>query len=657
MRPTPASAMNTPASSLTPTRWQSILLYLSLLLFLALIVRRAWLSDDAYITFRTIDNFLHGYGLVWNVGERVQAYTHPLWLFLLTVTSWITGELVFTSMILSIVISLASAALLTFRVAVSRMSAFYVIFVLLLSNAFVDYSTSGLENPLSHLILVAFFALFFGMASSFRKLAWLSLLAGLGTLNRLDLMLIFLPVLAYAWYEYHHWKGILALLIGMAPLALWEIFSILYYGFPFPNTAYAKLNTGIPSLELARQGLAYLGDSLRVDPLTLIVTSSGIVLAFFSRDRRTLPIALGIVLYLLYVVKIGGDFMSGRFLAAPLLCALVIIARFDLSTLSRQSLTTLTAATFVLSLFSYTPTLNIFETYPSQQERSVMVSGVGIANERRFYSETNELLRIEPRLGYPRHAWVLEGLNARQAGSLVLPRTTVGMYGYYAGPQVYVVDKMALGDPLLARLPAERDLEWRIGHFRRTTPDGYIESLSTGVNQISDSSLAAYYDRLSRITRGRLFDPLRLREIWRMNSGQNTSLIDFDAYAYPKMVHANLDEVSSPKKAGARWDAPGNLIFRDSGLEIDVQQANSPTQIQLSLDGDNGYQLVYLKDGRPIARQDVPAASPQRGRLAIHCLKVPPPAAQSGFDKIRIFAISGDKQYSLGHFLFSCLSF
>ena len=32
-----------------------------------------WITEDAYISFRTIDNFLHGHGLTWNPGgERVE---------------------------------------------------------------------------------------------------------------------------------------------------------------------------------------------------------------------------------------------------------------------------------------------------------------------------------------------------------------------------------------------------------------------------------------------------------------------------------------------------------------------------------------------------------------------------------------------------------
>jgi hypothetical protein len=41
------------------------------------------IADDAYISFRYLDHFLAGDGLVWNVGERVEGYTNFLWIRLL----------------------------------------------------------------------------------------------------------------------------------------------------------------------------------------------------------------------------------------------------------------------------------------------------------------------------------------------------------------------------------------------------------------------------------------------------------------------------------------------------------------------------------------------------------------------------------------------
>jgi arabinofuranosyltransferase len=59
-----------------------------LLAFYALIVlQNSWLHEDAFITYRTVDNLLNGHGAVWNVGERVPVYTHPLWFFVITLTN------------------------------------------------------------------------------------------------------------------------------------------------------------------------------------------------------------------------------------------------------------------------------------------------------------------------------------------------------------------------------------------------------------------------------------------------------------------------------------------------------------------------------------------------------------------------------------------
>ena len=65
-------------------------------LFTLVVVRTAWMCDDAYITLRTVDNFVSGFGPRWNVGERVQAYTHPLWMFMLALPYYFTREAYFT---------------------------------------------------------------------------------------------------------------------------------------------------------------------------------------------------------------------------------------------------------------------------------------------------------------------------------------------------------------------------------------------------------------------------------------------------------------------------------------------------------------------------------------------------------------------------------
>src|SRR5260370_18073588 len=46
----------------------------SLAFFLFIIVNDAWLSDDAYIFFRVVYNFVHGYDLTWTINEPLKTY-------------------------------------------------------------------------------------------------------------------------------------------------------------------------------------------------------------------------------------------------------------------------------------------------------------------------------------------------------------------------------------------------------------------------------------------------------------------------------------------------------------------------------------------------------------------------------------------------------
>jgi arabinofuranosyltransferase len=396
------------------------------------------------------------------------------------------------------------------------------------------------------------------------------------------------------------------------------------------------------------QGLRYMADSLQADPITLALLGSGLLLALLAKDRRNLMIAIGAGLYIAYVIWIGGDFMSGRFLAAPYLCSLLILALFDLSRLPKYGLGLLFGMILLLGLLSPTPTLNFWEVDLTAKERSAMVNDQKISNERRYYAWSTGLLRINRQSSRPAHPYAEDGVAARQAGPAVTRRITVGMFGYYAGPQVHVVDELALGDALLARLPARRVDQWRIGHFQRTLPAGYLESLRSRSNQLADANLAKYYDALLLVIKGELVDPQRLAAIWKLNSGQYDWLIDFDAYRYPKLVLVRLYQLDQPETQGSAWDAAGNFIFGESGIEIELDQRSQSKQIELSLDGDNAYQVVYLDETQELARQRLAAQSNQSG-MQTTCLETPPQASQAGFTRLRIFATHGDDRYSLGN--------
>ena len=97
----------------------------------------------------------------------------------------------------------------------------------------------------------------------------LALLASLLAFNRLDVGLLVLPALLHAaWLlRLPAWRP---LLVGFLPLIGWLLFSTVYFGFPFPNTAYAKLAVGIPAGELFAQGLGKVGHRREIVEAALV---------------------------------------------------------------------------------------------------------------------------------------------------------------------------------------------------------------------------------------------------------------------------------------------------------------------------------------------------------------------------------------------------
>lgn len=558
--------------------------------FGAVIVKNLWMTDDAYITFRTVDNFLHGYGLTWNTSERVQSYTHPLWMLLLAASNIFIRDIYFAALALCLVCSLGTVTTFALRISGSRLLAVFGLLALTTSRSFVDFSTSGLENPLTHLLLATFAMVFLRheqAAATFvayrtsiwetrlqravqtatgrvpwlarldagdRYLLALTLLAALATFNRMDTLLFYVPALGFAYYRWlakrkftaRSLLGALQILaVGFSPFIGWEIFATWYYGFPFPNTAYAKLDTGVSTTDYLVNGIHYLWDSARYYDPVLILIPLGFVLPLFFPGRRALPLVLGGCLYLVYVVKIGGDFMAGRYLTAELLLSLILLSRLPAPRVRSLGGVALILAFGACAIAGFEVTnATVYALHVKTGEtRYYRVIG----DERSVWGFATDIRNI----GVDAIPHVQEadwGRHARATHQTFIEGSAIGFLGYEAGPHVYVFDIYALNDPLRARLPTQAD--WRIGHFTRDTPAGYIETLKAGRSQIQDPDLARYYAKLSLISRGNLFDLTRLVTIVKMNLGQ----YDYLLRAYERRHHMTGRRPNLPRQvAGATW--------------------------------------------------------------------------------------------------------
>ena len=524
--------------SLITDRSFFIPLFVVIALFAIILFRTAWIHDDAYITFRTVDNFVNGYGLTWNVSERVEAYSNPLWMFLVSIPYFFTNEIYYTSIILSITISMIVILIFTFKISKTVIGAILGTGIFIFSTPFVDYSTSGLEDPLTHLILAFFLLVYIKSKNnfSFKTLFFLSIITAFGVVNRLDTLVLFLPCLVYAFLKLPKVKGLYIITIGLLPAITWKGFTLFYYGFLLPNTAYAKvLNTGISKNIILQQGVLYFENLAIWHPVTFFIIMLGISIPFIIKEKHLVPVILGIILYLIFILQMGGDYMSGRLFTAPLFVAIVVLSQCNFTTFRRMPLVALFAIVIVVGVI--TPFSPLF----SDEDYTNPFKGYAgyITDDRGYYNYGTGLLNNLDYREIPRHDWAIWGSEIGKRGDSLIIFKTIGMYGFYAGPQLHIVDRYGLGDPLISKLPIPKDQWWVIGHFTRTIPLGYMETLQSGENVIENKCLAKYYDKLSIITRGDLFDANRIQEIWKMNAGQYDYLLD--AYIHGQENFQNVD--------------------------------------------------------------------------------------------------------------------
>lgn len=609
-------------------------------LFAVVLVRTAWLSEDAYFTFRCVENWVNGYGPRWNVGERVQVYTHPLWFGLMSVSFFITRHMAASAFGLCFIFTGLTVYLLVRTLNRSWQATAVAMGVLIASKAFVEYSSSGLENPLSHFLLLAFFARFWADEDptptvANRKIFLTSLVGGGLVCNRMDLGLMLAPALLYwLWPPRFSFRRVGAIFWGFSPLILWEVTSLIYYGFLVPNTAYAKLGAEAPSDFAIKQGTGYFKNSLEWDPVTLVCIF--VVLFVTLRRFRACPkhavAAFGALLYLGYVFKIGGGYMSGRFFSPPLIVAAGLLA--NQRSIPRPTVIVGSVVVTVLAFMAPSPTVLSGKDYSDERlhtdalvddERSLRHGYAGLIGNRKsaFLLESS---------------WYKKGVRHRKEAeesgeTLTVIDANGGYMGYAAGPQVHYINPCAITDPLLARLPA-RIGALAPGHFLRHLPAGYAEA-AVMRGQIEDPDLAKYWADLSLIVRGPIWSSERWAAIWRMHTGANRHLLE--AYLHTERTY---EEVS----------APGTLSMPmlNRGVTIVLGQARNETMLEVRLERDDIYAVEFYRQGLQVHRREVGEKTEEvTRRMVLRRVHVPPEVAHAGYDEIRILPVDGSGTYRM----------
>lgn len=508
--------------------WALVLLLLAAL-YGVTVAGSAWWSDEAFLTLRSAGQFAEGNGPVWNSGERVQAFSSPLWMALAAVTHALTHEVLLAVQALSIGLSLGAVVLLGAVLARHAAAGALAMLACLFSHAFLDFSTSGLENPVVHLALALFALVWFSRKPGGRTLALLGLTAGLGMLSRLDVAWLLAPCMACALIQARSWKGPIWLALGLLPLAAWLLFATLYYGAPMPTAYYIRGSVAAEPAIFWAQGFAWMISTLAKDPLTIAVVLAGLVLPLATRDWKALPLSLGIFVYCTVQVGTGGDYLLGRMLTAPFFAACILLARLNPDP---RALAPAAAAIIMLGSAAQQPTLP-----PWQGNSSSPLPGASTGFEdRRGIMDERSLDRSDGHGRAGRTArWLLPGRahnEIQHAGlsegalgaSMLVPLRDAGRAGFNAGLDTLVIDPFGRTDPFLARLPIIAGRQGPLVPARKAFPAGYLESLRSGENQLENVELRAFHGQWRLVMQGALFSPMRLRALWELNTGASRHL-------------------------------------------------------------------------------------------------------------------------------------
>jgi len=494
--------------------------------------RIAWLSDDSLITLRTALNITHGWGPGFNATESVQAYTHPLWFLMWTGLGALTNQWIWGVLFLGIALTTSAVGVIVWHTkSIARIT--LLTGLLILSNGFMEYSTSGLENSLAYLVIAVAFALSLTFSKDDKKrLVARPIFLGLSFaavfLTRFDLIVILVPIgLVLLYVNRKDVKTLtLSLISFVAPLVIWFSWSWASYHSLLPNTFAAKRNVDIPQTELFVQGLRYLYISFENDPVTLMLLVTGVFAGFIFGNLVVRAWTLGVVLYLLYIVSIGGDFMASRFLAVPCVVIAFVLAVIQLnpsgyaknhSEHERNGVledsiyavfAVLILGVILIATGQAGKTPVALANYQSERWQFEQNTNGSISDERGFYVANGKSLKemidklslayINPDIaplgdGSGLNRTLREINKAAQNwpyadGGFTLPSEVgafcggLGYLGMATGPIAHLVDTCALTDRFLAQQPfaPTEPFAWRPGHLARPVPEGYLDAIATG---------------------------------------------------------------------------------------------------------------------------------------------------------------------------------
>lgn len=308
------------------------------------------LREDIMISMRYADNLSKGYGLVWNIGEKVEGYTNFLWTIILSIPHFLglPKNYAFLFPVILNLLFFFISALLAFKllrlIKVSPIVSLMATSVFCFFLPFAYWGSMGFET--SMIVLCSIIAIYYITKGLLLRRSGCFILAslglGLGWLARDSYAIIFFSSAVliaglYIKFSLSFRKIAVVFVLPFLIKLFHEIFRYLYYGNLLPNTYYLKALNWNKISQLQR-GFEYtLNFYLMIVPiLALLLWGLTSYFSGINLKEKNMPIfavvgvsMLSILFQTMYVIWVGGDaFNNFRFyvLLAPFISLLVGIS-------------------------------------------------------------------------------------------------------------------------------------------------------------------------------------------------------------------------------------------------------------------------------------------------------------------------------------------
>lgn len=427
----------------------------------------AWFNhtaDDAYISFRYVDNWVRGHGLVFNPGERVMGYSNFLWVVLLYPFALIGLPVDTAARILGTLFAWGTLI----RVYVfarekfsGRVAAIGAVVFLASSGSFALWMYGGLEcHLLAFLITIGVTgALQVTRESPRSRFVWLGVVFGLASISHPEPIIYVAPTAAWLWFGKRDLVrfGDIAVFVGVAasfPLTL-SLCAWLYYGDPLPNTYYAK---ALPFSEAVLSRGVRMTRKFIEDYRWVPV---GVLAAWFLAVRGSprasgwLPVAL-ITTFVAFFLSIGGDMLQYHRMWVPMLPMFALLFADTIAAIRGPFL----AFAVVLLVTALTlPNSFTGRSIQSLRKGDEFIEGAHRVGERLAKLSDSTLVAANNIgvIGYDSRVLILDMVGLTNAHIARSPGKALGIAGHESHDGAYVLDQrpdiVILGMPRAVKKP------------------------------------------------------------------------------------------------------------------------------------------------------------------------------------------------------------